>query len=194
MATEDPTRAVKALLRVYETNPDRAPTVTADRRLRFLAGITRAKPAEVWPLVGKMLLKQGRGAMELHIALERWYAANIPLQILTEWCQHHMPDGSYLVASLCPVSGETLSNAAREMLVRYGHDQRVGRTLYANLTTGSFAGSITSWHESHLKSVRRWKEDPDTNVRSWAAKMEESFLGEIRRWKEFEEEEDLDLL
>ena len=194
IGTQDPARVVSALLKVYETEPDKAPTLNVDDRLKLLRELTQQYPHAVWPLVGALLLKKGRAALTLHLALHGWYAQCIPTEMIVAWCESHRPDGPYVAASLCPLRGVPLADPGREVLVRFGDDKRVRDRLNGNLLSGSFTGSITAWLESHLKNVRQWKEDPHPNVRTWASEAEQSIIGSIEHWKLREEEEDIHLL
>jgi hypothetical protein len=108
--------------------------------------------------------------------------------VVMGWAEQHQPDGPELVAAFTAVCGNPMDALPRELLIRYGQDERVAGALYGNFNSGSYMGETSQWLESLQKTAEPWMNDSHAAVRSWAQRLVDGLAKEIERWKLVEEE------
>lgn len=162
-----------------------------DEPLKTLAKATESRPEEVWDRVADVLLRKDEAGYRLLLGLKDWYVGLRKSEELLAWAEKHKPDGPQILATLTLPGGIPLNELTRQLLIRYGRNERLANRLYANLQSGAFTGSMTDWLRSRLANARAWTADSDPTVRGWAQRLVENLEEQIRGWEEREQEEDL---
>ena len=162
-----------------------------DEPLKALAEASKIKPSEVWSRVADALLRKDRVSYRVLLGLRRWYVRIFDAKSLLEWAEKHKPEGPQLLGALTSQSGVPLDELSRQLLIRYGEDERVCNHLYANFHTGGFTGSMTAWLKSKLEDVEKWAGDSEPAVAKWARALVRSLNDQIAEFQKREEEEDL---
>jgi len=97
-----------------------------------------------------------------------WFGEFIPPETLVEWAQRHGRRGFLTAAELLNAKGDHLSDSARLLVKRAPNPKEVLDQLFANLGTGSFVGPISSHLEGQLATLKKWAQDEEPRIRSWA--------------------------
>jgi len=160
-----------------------------DPPMKALAEATRLRPKEVWSLISAALLRKNEGSYRLQVSLGTWYVDLVPVEHLLAWASEHVPEGPRILAAITSPSGTPMSTLARQLLIRYGTDERVEEQLAGNLLSGAFTGSMADWLQSKLDTVNVWTNDSSVKVRGWAQKVADTIEERIRKWRASEEEE-----
>jgi hypothetical protein len=179
-SSRDPLRISRAILdRVEAENTFFQPT---DPVMKVLVATTRICPQAVWEEVALRLLTDRPTSVALHQSLRGWYAEHIPIAIMLQWAEQHLPKGPRLLATLTPVGEQPLNDLARQLLVRFGDDKQVGGSLQANLLAGTYWGPTSTNLQSKRDAAHEWLEDSEPAVRSWACSLVEA----LDRWSAVE--------
>lgn len=99
LAERDPLRAAELVLPLFDT--DDAQFIGSDSRLQVLCKAIAADPERVWERVAPRLYPKEASAgdpaylraFELRLALEKWFPALIPAEILLRWAEANAPEG-----------------------------------------------------------------------------------------------------
>lgn len=186
----DPTRITEIFLDRFET--DDAPLIKNDQLAEILQKVSVRAPEAVWKKVASRLVT-GKN-YRLHIYLRGWFAGLFPPEIPLSWAKEQVPERPRIVAVLTPVEQEPLSELVRQLLIRYGDDDRVSSSLYSSYLAGpsgvaSWWGDESAWLQPKMETARSWLIDPEQNVRRWASDVVQGLETRIRRAKRLEEEE-----
>ncbi len=149
---------------------------------------TLLKPKEVWEEVSAWLLSQRPHRLDLYLALQGWYAQIVGADVALAWAEEYPAEGPRLVAAFTQVFGDPMDRLPRELLIRYGRDEKVTSALYANFGSGSYWGNTSNWLEGQKKAALAWIYDPHPAVRAWAQRLIESLDKQIQEWRQVEEE------
>jgi hypothetical protein len=185
----DPLKLVDIVLTLYKN--EAVLFLQTDEPLKILAEATRLRPNEAWARVSEALLRQDRVSYRLLLGLRGWYVRLIQADELLAWASKHEPDGPRILASLTLPDDIPLNELTRKLLIQYGHDDRIGNSLFANLRSGAFTGSMTAWLRGKLETAEKWSEDPDPAVSNWAKNLANDLREEITQFQKREEEEDI---
>jgi hypothetical protein len=162
-----------------------------DDVMQALSEATKLKPREIWNKVSDVLLRKDRAAYRLLLGLQYWYVRIFESNFLLEWAEKRKPDGPQLLSSLTVPAGVPMDQLTRQLLIKYGHDDRVRDQLYSNYLTGAFTGSMTAWLKNKMEIAQQWTSDSDGEVAKWARSIVNSLSQQIAKSQTREEEEDL---
>lgn len=169
----DPVRAARLVLRHIERGG--GSLLRGNGTIRLLEQATRLRPKEVWLEVSRILWPLRQESYAFYLGLKGWYGQVVGAEVLLAWAEQHPEDGPWQAASLVHVSGQTLDPLAREFLIRYKDDERVGNALSAEFGSGSWTGPTSGWYRFHVDAARQWMNDPHPAVRMWAAREVEIY-------------------
>lgn len=162
-----------------------------DEPLKTLAEATKLRPNETWARVSEALLRKDRASYRLLLGLRDWYVRLIQVEEFLTWAGRHGLEGPRILASLTLPSDVPLNELTRQLLITYGHDDRIGNALFANFRSGAFMGSMTAWLKSKLETAEKWSEDSEPAVSNWAKRLVNDLKEEITEFRKREEEEGL---
>ncbi len=169
---KDPARIGHIILSFFQR--EESSFIKSDPVVQTLAEATRLAPDKVWPEVASKLLANDMASFRLNLSLRGWYAREVGEERLLNWAEQNQPEGPRIAAELTPIGEVPLNSLARELLIRFGHDEDVASALYANFGTGSWSGPPSGWIRSRLDTARQWLKDPHPAVRDWARREAES--------------------
>jgi len=184
-----PARIARTILSLF-TDTDYLVT-SQDDRMAVLREALHGNPEEVWPLIGKVLLREDEVGYRLFLAMRTWAVEAAGVALLLAWAETHKPKGVWVLAELASVGGDPLYSLPRELLIRYGQDERVGHALGASFLSGSWVGSQADWLRAKLDVARGWLRDEDASVRSWVQEVVRELEAGIKRVQQQEEEGEL---
>jgi hypothetical protein len=166
-------------------------TVPRDDRMEVLRHALRSDSAGVWPLIGEVLLREDEAGYRLRLSMKDWGVEEVETPLLLAWAEGHRPRGAQILAGIARVGGDPLAPLPRHLLIRYGHDESIGRSLGASFLSGFWMGLESQWLQAKLDIARNWLNDEHASVRSWAQEIVEWIEADIRRVQRREEEEEL---
>jgi hypothetical protein len=181
----DPGRLARIFLKFFESEET---WLNTDAAKGALQRATRADPASVWEVIGPALLRGDLTAVRLRLKLEYWFGDLIPPELLIGWAQGHGRRGFLVAASLINSKGEHLSPTARLLVRKADNPKDVFNQLLANLGTGAFVGPISAHLEGQLSTLRRWAQDEEPRIRSFAEAAIAYAERGVKRQKLLEEE------
>jgi len=187
----DPLRLANTVLGLYKSHRVKVLFHQDDEPLKALAKATELKPKEVWDRVADVLLRKDEAGYRLLLGLQYWYVQLFESSLLLDWADKHRPDGPEILATLTVPSGVPLNELTRQLLIRYGRNERLRNQLYANLQTGSFTGRMSAWLRNKLETARIWSSGSNTTVSNWAKRLVDDLNQQIVRFEKSEEEEEL---
>lgn len=185
----DAKRITSVVLRLYE-DPD-VLLDESDSPMQTLAATARGNPSVVWETVGQTLLGEDVTVYRIQSGLSGWLVDLIPLDLLMSWAEMHQPRGARILASLTRPSGKPLKRLPRELLLKFGEDNRVSGALTRNFLSGTFIGNMSDSYQAKLDLARSWVDDESVRVREWATTLAQGLEDNIQTWKIREEEENL---
>lgn len=162
----DPIRVVRLVLGHIERGS--GSLMRSSRTTRLLEQATQLRPKEAWVEVSQILWPLRQESYAFYLSLKGWYGRVVGAEALLHWAEQNPEDGPWQAASLVHVGGQPMDPLAREFLIRYENDDRVGNALSAEFGSGSWIGPTSSWYQSHAKTARGWLDDPHHAVRTWA--------------------------
>jgi len=112
----------------------------------------------------------------------------VDFQNIFDWIDHDPHKrASYITEHIKPELKKE-NSLARELLVKYGKDEKVQRSLVANFFTGGFSGSAATHYQNKKDNILAYKEtDDNENVRNWIDFYVKSLDEDISREKLREE-------
>lgn len=193
LAKRDPARAAELVLRLFDT--DESPLTGSDGTMEVLSISVGLDPGGVWAKVAERLYPVNSDdnsaqlrSYRLRLALEKWFVALVPSDVILDWAEKHLPDGPLYVAEISEVSGKPMDDLPKGLLMRFGKDERVQRSLYGQFISGSWLGEQSGWLKQKLELARAWSADPDRTVSLWASNLVAD-LEEMIRQAELQESE-----
>jgi len=186
---DDPFRAARAVLRVFETG--NIYSFHKETVLELLRTAAAAAPKDVWKAFITTLLRDGKFDYAMMLYLQGFDISVFGVPELLQWAEQEEPDGARTLASLCAVSGPDLPPLPRELLVRYGDDDSVRSSLGTNFRSGVHWGPVTAWLGEMVATAKSWGKDPDPRVRRWVIELVASLEAEMVEMRRCEEERDL---
>ena len=159
-------------------------------------------PNETWELVTKYI---DLSFDERRYAISSWmrggvvsfqtetvpsFLNSVDFQNIFDWIDHDPHKrASYITEHIKPELKKEHS-LARELLVKYGKDEKVQKSLTANFFTGVFSGSAATYYQNKKDNILAYKETEDNeNVRNWIDFYVKSLDEDIKREKLYEERE-----
>lgn len=92
----------------------------------------------------------------------------VPRDELFQWCGQQPETRAVLVARSVQLHGkENLDDLARELLIQFGHLDKVSSALSINLYNEGWSGSLVKHYERRLELLNNWLNDGNPNVRRW---------------------------
>lgn len=186
---EDPTRAARAVLRVFEI--ENIYSFHKETVLELLRSAAAAAPKDVWKAFITALLRDDQFDYEMMLYLQDFDISVFGVEELFQWAEHEGQEGPKTLSRLCVVTGPELSPLARELLVRYGDDDPVRFSLAGNFRSGTHWGSVTTWLGEMVATAKSWRKDPEPRVRRWANELVANLEAEMTEMRRWEEEENL---
>jgi len=169
----------------------------------LLARCVRLHPTAVWDDVAGRL---EQGSWRIQMEIRGWLLSAAPLEIIEAWVGDDVRRAR-LVASITPVGGEQPIDApptvpaageqptpvARFLLGRFGEDQKVASSLWAQFISGFWTGPESERIAGQIEQLNRWRQRPEEplGVRTWARDMVRDLEMRRRAAQEREAERDL---
>jgi hypothetical protein len=125
----------------------------------------------------------------LRIKLDEWFGELIPPETLVQWARQHGRQGFLMAAALLNPKTERLSDSVRLLVREANNHKEVMGQLGANLGAGAIMGPISSHMEGNLTILKKWAQDEEPRIRSWAESAILHAQARIRRQRRLEEEE-----
>jgi hypothetical protein len=140
----------------------------SDEEAEILRSAAQVSPLELWTEVAQRLEREDwRIAMDLR----SWFTEAIPVDVLADWVQDSVRRAR-LLAGIAHAGAGVPSDAARFLLVRFGHDDEVRSLLVGDYLSGSWMGPESSRIENLIHQLGEWlaPEEPPA-VRDWATEL-----------------------
>ena len=148
---------------------------------KVLMEITRQNAREVWQLVSERL---GPPIDTRAFRLKSWLHGDtfspggengvlplIPLDDVWKWVDANPNERAWYLATFVPKQlfhSAERPCLAREVLIRYGGDDRVRRNLMANFSTEGWSGSASFHYQQKKQCLLKFRdEETDSNVKLW---------------------------
>jgi hypothetical protein len=155
----------------------------------FLEALAR-DPAEGWERVGEAWRSGGTAAFRLELILDDVHALGDPVkQALLRWARAHRPEGPRLAARLLPPAGVPLDASVRALLIEFGDDPDVRRTLARAASPRSHVGARSLALRAQVNVVERWTRDEHPRVRAWAKQVHANLTRELKEFEVLEAED-----
>jgi len=116
----------------------------------------------------------------------------IPDTYLWEWVEENAADAPYILAQMIPLheSEPNLHPLARKLLIKYPADEDIASLISTNWHSEGSFGPESLHFEKKIQIAKKWAEDPEPLVKSWALKEVEYLKERIKIAKIREEERD----
>jgi hypothetical protein len=186
VASEDPKRIAAIFVRFFESDQTWLNTDSAQGVMRLAV---RSDPSAVWEVVGARLLGNDLTAVRLRLKLEGWFGDLFPPEVLVEWARQNGQRGFLVAASLLNSKTDSLSGTARLLVKEAENPKEVLNQFFANLTTGTFVGPMSSHMRDQLSTLKKWALDPEPIIKAWAEGAITSLEKGLKRQALLEEEE-----
>ena len=182
----------------HSVNPPFSPQ---DYRLLVLKEALTTAPEIAWPLIGEAILNaKGYGFDWPITALELGDRESLNTGSLFEvidndtllnWIEQHEPDAPRIIAQYIQVEKIPLPELARNLIIRYGNDRRVRRSLDPRYRSTVWWGFYTERLQATLEAAKEWCKDDEKSVRDWACDIVTELEDQITKEKVHEDEQDL---
>lgn len=171
-----------------------------DDRLLVLMEALKFVPERVWPIIGEGLLCADNklfywpnyyidyrsGELSTGSLFEE-----VDISILMSWVEQNKPDAPRILAQFTNVERSPLPQLARELIIRFGHDEDVRSYLHPRNRSMSWWGSLSGRLQSMLDVVNDWVKDGNKAIEEWATEIAEGLEEEINQLQGREDEDDL---
>ena len=164
-------------------------------------GRRRFRPSNDVALTWKTLLRRERQGL-LGVLLEFSLGPDVPywldwalskelrpdedMPTLLAFVERHGIEGARVVADAVDAERDGFWRLARQLLVRWGEDQRLGARLASRALSGSWSGSAVPLIVERLRLAQELASDPDPKVVRWA----QTVLASLQEWKKSAARED----
>lgn len=175
----DPLRIAEIVLKTLETPKFLLRKDSA--QMKALAQATVLKPRDIWNLVAEALLRKDDRSYRLQLSLESWYVELLPIEQLLDWARRCTPEGPRILAALTSPSGVPLATLPRQLLIQFGDDEQVGRSLHGNAFSGGVGFHATDL-QGKLDAAKSWLDDTDAKVRRWAEGVVTDLQKLLQKW------------
>lgn len=133
----------------------------------------------LWPHVASAMTEKPHSLLGLQLAEEN-LLAHVPPEHVLAWVGEDQRRAN-IAAELCNPHEQGLDEVTRQLLIRFGADGAVARTLQARArsTPGVIPGARGDFERQQREHAARWAEDSHPTVRRWAEQLEESLRRSI---------------
>jgi len=185
--------------KILESMDESGPLVHSHSQvIEVLDRISKTSPNEVWELVtkyvylpyderGYAIVNWMRGDL-FSRKVENTFLEYVDFQKIFDWIDHDPHRRASFIAEYAPPVLKKEHCLVRELLIRYGADQKVHNSLFANFSTGGFSGSGVLHYGKIKEEFVKYKESEENeNVLKWINSYIESLDNDIKREKLSEE-------
>jgi hypothetical protein len=196
---EYPMEIVKATVNMMQRDilPPYGPQ---DNRISILIQAVSMSPEKVWPVIGKALIDAGDLSIYVWPTRQFTYIdafttseliEAVDHSVMLDWVEKNNPEAPRMLAQHIDVERTPLPHLARELIIKYGEDEKVKNQLHPLYRNMNWSGSFSERLENMLNVVKSWLEDDHISVRNWAQEIIQGLETKIRKEKLRDDEDDL---
>lgn len=168
---------VALLVKMLDVSENQSNLGLAETLVATLIGKGFGEP--LWPHLASAMLEKPHSLLGLQLA-EESLLAHVPSERVLAWVGEDQRRAK-IAAGLCSPHDDRLEDVARQLLIRFGADGAIARTLEARAwsTPGVMPGERGDFERQQREHAARWTEDSHPTVRRWAERLEESLRRSI---------------
>jgi hypothetical protein len=154
---------------------------------KLLTSIIRQNPREVW---AELTTRLAGKSWRLQLEARGWLLNDLPPNIIEEWVGTDI-ERARLVASIASPGGDEPTAIARFLLSRFGEDEKIEGSLFAQFVSGMWWGPESQHIAGQIEQLTKWRRrsTEPLAVRTWAREMIQH-LEERRKVAELREAEE----
>ena len=195
-----PQKALKLADKMLESMGNQASLISSNSStFEVLDKISSDYPNEMWELVtkyidlpfderGYAIINWMRGGFSFGTSRATSFLDSVDFQKIFDWIDHDPHKRASYITEYAKPDLKKVNSLARELLVKYGDDETVQRSLARNFATGGFSGPGSVHYQTKKDEILAYKEtEENENVQKWIDFYVKCLDDDIKREKLSEE-------